>query len=106
MHVILSTQSTLTDRYQTTVPESIRNALHLRKRDKIKYVIDDNGNVMLLRAEENDPALEPFLNFIIEDINNHPKQVKFISPTLYSRAKTLISDVDVDLDSSLSDEDE
>ena len=31
--------STLTDRYQTTVPEPVRRALKLGKRDKIHYAI-------------------------------------------------------------------
>ncbi|MEY4515804.1 MAG: prlF antitoxin for toxin YhaV toxin, partial [Pseudomonadota bacterium] len=35
----LQATSTLTDRYQTTVPESVRRALKLCKRDKICYRI-------------------------------------------------------------------
>ena len=37
MAVTLEVQSTLTDRYQTTVPETVRRALQLGKRDKIHY---------------------------------------------------------------------
>ena len=36
--VALETESTLTDRFQTTVPSSVRQALHLEKKDKIKYM--------------------------------------------------------------------
>ena len=39
MPATLEAESTLTDRYQTTVPETVRRALRLRKRDKIQYVI-------------------------------------------------------------------
>ena len=35
----LEVDSTLTDRYQTTVPEAVRRALKLGKRDKIHYAI-------------------------------------------------------------------
>ncbi len=32
-------QSTLTDRYQTTVPETVRRALNISKRDRIQHTI-------------------------------------------------------------------
>jgi antitoxin PrlF len=38
MPATLEAESTLTDRYQTTVPQTVRRALRLRKRDKIQYV--------------------------------------------------------------------
>ncbi|MBV8033768.1 MAG: type II toxin-antitoxin system PrlF family antitoxin [Pelomonas sp.] len=52
----------MTDRYQTTVPESVRRALHLGKRDRIHYTIRPDGEVVLTRAaasDGNDPALAP-----------------------------------------------
>ena len=64
---ILETESTLTDRYQTTVPESVRQALKLSKRDKVHYSILDNGDVLLSRGqkiEPDDPALDQFLSFL------------------------------------------
>jgi antitoxin PrlF len=39
MPTSLDVESTLTDRYQTTVPETVRRALRLGKRDKIRYSI-------------------------------------------------------------------
>ena len=42
-------ESTLTDRYQTTVPETVRRALRLGKRDKIHYTIRSDGEVVLTR---------------------------------------------------------
>jgi antitoxin PrlF len=39
-------ESTLTDRYQTTIPDPVRKALHLNKRDKIHYTIQPNGQVI------------------------------------------------------------
>ena len=53
-------ESTLTDRYQTTVPETVRRALRLRKRDKIQYTIRPGGEVVLSRVAitgEDDPVL-------------------------------------------------
>lgn len=106
MSKVLHTKSTLTDRYQTTIPEPIRAALHLGKRDQIEYVIEDNGKVMISRADENDPVLGEFLSFLANDIKKHPEHIKPINSALFSRAKSLISDVKIDLDAPLSEKDE
>ena len=36
MSLNLEVESTLTDKYQTTIPDPIRKALNLKKRDKIR----------------------------------------------------------------------
>jgi len=47
MPATLECESTLTDLYQTTVLETVRRALRLRKRDKILYVIRPSGKVVV-----------------------------------------------------------
>ena len=47
MPATLEAESTLTDRYQTTVPETVRRALRLGKRDKIHYTVRPSGEVVL-----------------------------------------------------------
>ena len=106
MGKVLHTVSTLTDRYQTTIPEPVRQALRLGKRDKIEYAIDDSGKVVLSRADEDDPILGQFLTFLANDIKNHPERVKPINSALFDRANSLVSGVEIDLDAPLSDEDE
>ena len=54
MAATLEVESTLTDRYQTTVPETVRRALKLGKRDKIHYTIRPSGEVVLTRVEASD----------------------------------------------------
>ncbi len=103
---VLHTESTLTDRYQTTIPEPIRDALHLKKRDKISYEIDENGKVIISRVSDNDPVLSKFLSFVANDIKNNPSHVRSIDPTLIERALSLISGVEVDMDAPLSEKDE
>ena len=49
MATTLEAESTLTDRYQTTVPKTVRRALRLGKRDKIHYTIRPSGEVVLTR---------------------------------------------------------
>jgi antitoxin PrlF len=101
-------ESTLTDRYQTTIPDNVRKALGLKKRDKIRYTIEPNGQAIISKAEkpENDPILEEFLSFLAIDIKNNPQNIQAISSDLFNRAKSLVADVEVDLDAPLCDEDE
>ena len=51
MATTLEVESTLTDRYQTTVPETVRRVLKLGKRDKIHYTIRLDGEVVLSRGD-------------------------------------------------------
>jgi len=101
-------ESTLTDRYQTTVPEPVRKALGLNKRDKICYTIQPDGQVVIFRADqtESDPILGGFLNFLARDIEKNPQHLKALSSDLVSRVQSLVSEVELALDAPLLDEDE
>ncbi len=103
----LEVESTLTDRYQTTVPEAVRRTLMLSKRDKILYSIRADGEVVLSRAvTEDDQALEPFLDLLSQDLIRHPEHVQAISQPLQKRIQNLTAKVDVDLDAPLSASDD
>jgi antitoxin PrlF len=109
MAAILKAESTLTDRYQTTVPEPVRRALGLERRDKIKYTISASGEVILSRAdsaEGNDPVLGEFLRFLAHDIAKAPESLRLIDAQLVQHLRALTKDVDVDLDAPLSPDDE
>lgn len=109
MPATIEVESTLTDRYQTTVPETVRRALRLGKRDKIHYTIRANGEVVLTRAEapeDNDPVLGQFLGFLARDIANHPERLQSVDAGLVQRLQSLVDDVEVDLDATLSADDE
>ncbi len=102
---IIITESTLTDRYQTTVPEPIRKALHLHKREKIRYTLQPDGNVLLSRADEsdNDPILNQFLTFLAQDINQHPERLQILNHDLVAHVSSLVAGVEMDLNASLSE---
>jgi antitoxin PrlF len=104
----LQSESTLTDRYQTTVPDTVRKALGLGKRDRIRYTIQPNGEVILSRADslKPDPALEQFLNFLAQDIQKNPQHLQSLTTELVNRVQSLVANVEVDLDAPLPDEDE
>ena len=109
MPATLEVESTLTDRYQTTVPETVRRALRLGKRDKIHYTIRSSGEVVLTRAEPSegdDPVLGQFLGFLARDIASHPERLQAIDAGLVQRLQSLVGGVEVDHDAALSAEDE
>jgi antitoxin PrlF len=109
MPATLEVESTLTDRYQTTVPETVRRALRLGKRDKIHYTIRPSGEVVLTRAsasEGEDPVLGQFLGFLARDIAEHPERLQAIDASFVQRLQSLVSDIEVDLDAPLSADDE
>ena len=108
MDATLAVESTLTDRYQTTVPETVRRVLHLGKRDKIQYTIHPGGQVVLSRVEtpEEDPVLGRFLDFLALDMVDHPEHLQKIAPALVARSRALVENVDVDVNLPLQANDE
>jgi len=109
MALKLEVESTLTDRYQTTVPDTVRKALKLGKRDKIRYAIQSNGRVVITRAdsaEEDDPVLGQFLGFLAHDMSDHPERIQSLDTGLVQRIQSLVGGVEIDLDAPLSDDDE
>ena len=108
MTEILQAESTLTDRYQTTVPDIVRKTLGLNKRDKIAYVINSDGTVTITRSptSEDDPVLDKFLDFLAKDIEQNPQHTQPITSKTLDRVRFLVAGADIDLDAPLSDEDE
>ena len=109
MPTTLEVESTLTDRYQTTVPETVRRALRLGKRDKIHYAIRPSGEVVLTRAEASegdDPVLGQFLGFLARDMASHPERLQAVDAGFVQRLQSLVTGVEVDADTVLSADDE
>jgi antitoxin PrlF len=109
MSSLLEAESTLTDRYQTTVPDTVRRALSLGKRDKIRYTIRPDGAVVLTRAAdaaEDDPVISNFLDFLARDMAANPQRVSAINAEFAKRIQLLVADVQIDIESALAAEDE
>jgi len=107
MPATLELESTLTDRYQTTVPDGVRRVLKLGKRDRIRYLVQSNGSVILQRADQvDDPVLGSFLDFLARDIATHPQHVRAINADLAQRISSLVKGVKVDLEAALDPADE
>lgn len=107
---VLELESTLTDRYQTTVPAAVRQALQLQRRDRIRYRVMDGGQVLLERAQplepEVDPALGPFLGLLARDLRDHPERLSAVPADFAQRLLELVADADIDLEAPLDPADD
>lgn len=106
MSAVLQAESTLTDRYQTTVPEPVRRALGLKKRDAIHYDVLPDGQVRISKAEHNaDPVVPAFLRLLEADIQS-AGSVSRANAELVTQIQQLVAGVSLDLDAPLDPEDE
>ena len=102
----LELESTLTDRYQTMVPDAVRRALGLTKRDRIRYRVRGDGSVLMQRADAGeDPVLETFLDFLARDLAAHPRRLRALDAGLARRIRSLTKGVKVDLGAALDPRD-
>ena len=107
-HLYLESESTLTSRYQTTIPQIVRKTLGLGKNDKIRYTVQENGSIVLTKLEkvEEDPVLRNFLDFLDRDMSNNPQNIYLLDKNIVEEARSLVSEVEIDFNSPLSDKDE
>lgn len=57
-------------------------------------------------AGAEDPVLEHFLGFLAQGIARHPGHIQAVDTAFYQRLQSLVGDIEVDLDSALSADDE
>lgn len=106
MAATLEVESTLTDRYQTTVPETMRPAIKPDKRNKIHDSIRPGGQMVLTRVEvcdADDPVLGQVLRYPATGINRHRARRQAVDVGLIRRLCPLVDDIDVDLAHSPSE---
>lgn len=108
MSNLISAQSTLTDRYQTTIPEIVRNVLNLSKRDKLVYSVDSEGKVVIskLTSCEDDPVLNNFLSFLAKDIENSPQNLVPMTVEKFKKISSLVEGIKIDLEAPLDTDDD
>lgn len=106
--LLIECESTLTAKYQTTVPQQVRERLHLEKNDKLRFLLLNDGSVVVENASApaSDPVLDSFLSFLERDMRGHPGNIAPVRRDLMEQAKDLVTGVEVDLDRPLSDDDE
>ena len=94
-------QSTLTARYQTTIPTEVRRRLGLQGGDQITYRFTEEGRVELIRESSEDPILEAMLDALERDVVAYPERLVAVDEPMYDDLKKW--DLDVDLDSDLDE---
>lgn len=94
-------QSTLTARYQTTIPTEVRRRLGLQGGDQITYRFTEEGRVELIRESSEDPILEAMLDALERDVVAYPERLVAVDELMYDDLKKW--DLDVDLDSDLDE---
>lgn len=105
--VSLRASSRLTARSQTTIPASVRDAMHLQPGEEIEYAILSDGSVFISRKEqesEDDPVIDSFLSFLARDMQHHPERIQPLDASLFARAESLTDGMDIDLDAPLTDD--
>ncbi|HHA1396900.1 TPA: type II toxin-antitoxin system PrlF family antitoxin [Enterobacter hormaechei subsp. xiangfangensis] len=106
--IALKAESRLTERSQTTIPASIRDALHLKPGEYLQYSLMPGGVVMLSRADEeteDDPAIEGFLSFLERDMRENPQNIRPLNANLLTRGLELTAGMDIDIDAEITDDD-
>jgi antitoxin PrlF len=93
--------STITAKGQTTIPKAVRQALGVDYGGKIAFRVDKRGVTLARVDEEDDPAIDRFLDFMADDIKQRPEAIKALSPDLAARIAALTKDVDADLDAAI-----
>ena len=96
-------QSSLTERFQTTIPKGVREALGLRRGDTLAYEVRGEEVVVRRRPEQEseDPALAGFIDLLERDIAAHPERLRRVPDALVQRGRELVDGVEVNFDDAL-----
>ncbi|EFI3321076.1 type II toxin-antitoxin system antitoxin PrlF [Escherichia coli] len=103
-NAVLTTESKVTIRGQTTIPAPVREALKLKPGlDSIHYEILPGGQVFMCRLgdEQEDHTMNAFLRFLDADIQNNPQKTR---PFDIQQRKKLVAGMDVNIDDEIGDE--
>lgn len=94
--------SKVTARSQTTLPSGVRKALGLRAGDRIAYRIEKEQVVIRkVTKEEEDPALDGFLDLLGEDIAGNKGRVVFATEGFADYLEELTAGIEVDYDAPI-----
>jgi antitoxin PrlF len=94
--------SKVTARSQTTLPSGVRKALGLRAGDQIAYEIEkDQVVIRKVIADDEDPALDGFLDLLETDIGRHKDRVIFATEGFANYLQELTAGIEVDYDAPI-----
>ncbi|MCO6188308.1 type II toxin-antitoxin system PrlF family antitoxin [Rhizobium sp. L1K21] len=95
--------SKITEKGQVTVPKVVRDALGVSYGGQVAFYIDDERNVRVERVEQDeDPAIDSFLQFLAKDLQDNPSgSIVDLPPSLQGRIRALTENMEVDLDAPI-----
>ena len=105
---VLEIEATVTSRGQTTLPSAIRRALKVGTQGAIVFRIEESGQVTLAKKDsmDADPVIGQFLSFLAADMMARPDALRPVTADWLAGLQYLVKDVAIDLEASLSAEDE
>ena len=74
------------------MPDAVRKALHLDKRDRLRYTVLADGVVQISRLDaidDVDPTISGFLNFLANDMTAQPQHVQPMTSALLRQIQQL-----------------
>src|SRR5271166_3102419 len=80
-------------------------------KSRVKFqIIPEEGKVLVVLVgpparEKEDPALKPFLNLLTRDMKENPQRIRPFPVDLLNRARSVVENVEVDLNGPLTGED-
>lgn len=105
MATLVEEVSKITAKGQTTVPKAVRQALGVDYGGHIAFRVDRDGvTVRRADADDADPVVEQFLDFLARDMERRPEAIVSLSPDLAARLSDQVSEIDVDLDAPIEGE--
>lgn len=107
MNKILRKVSTITEKGQTTIPKPIRDALGVGYGGRIAFSLDEKNRVFVERddREDEDPALDGFLDLLARDMASRPQNAFVEIPSgLRDRIAALTDGAEIDLDAPIEGE--
>ena len=97
MVAVLEKASTIYKKGQTTVPIEVRHALGVGPGDSVTFRVENDGTVVVRKAGEGeDPVISAFLEFLAEDMRQHPQAIQALTGSLEQRLRELTADTKID----------
>jgi len=98
MVAVLEKASTIYKKGQTTLPLEVRNALGVNPGDSVTFRVEGDGTVLVRRTEEQDedPAIEAFLEFLAEDMQQRPHAIQTLTDTMELSLRAIIARTKID----------
>ncbi|MET3613318.1 antitoxin PrlF [Rhizobium aquaticum] len=99
MPALLKKISAITEKGQVTIPKAVREALGVEYGGRVAFYVNEDRTVSIRREKEegeDDPLISRFLNFLAEDMAQHPDRIQKFPPALVERMVTATEGMQID----------